>query len=213
MLKAEYYTRNKPRIFVQFDDLLSNPVDLIRSVEMNFRMHLKYSPESERAINEFLDPGLKHHKDEQKSTTVFPEFEIDHLYELFYGIHNGDITHLEENIIDAIRTNFYEKVVFYNKMCELSQVIIKKDAVIESLEKQEVEKNGLIDERTNTVEALRREIVSIKNVIIEKDRIIASNQIYLFQIIHSYTWKIGMIILYPFKLSKVKKIFSKLKRY
>ncbi len=63
MVSAEQFTRERPRVFIQFEQLLAAPHSVLDAVEEGLAIRLpRRSRKTEVLIGEFLDAELQHHK-------------------------------------------------------------------------------------------------------------------------------------------------------
>ena len=61
-LLAEKLTRGYERIFVNFEELITNTFEVISQISLKLSIPLdEKQKQNQRQIDEFLEPGLKHH--------------------------------------------------------------------------------------------------------------------------------------------------------
>jgi GT2 family glycosyltransferase len=73
-LDAEYYTRNQPRVFVSFDDLLADWRQVVVGIAGKFQIKWPTGPEiSGDEIGKLLDGSLKHHKHDRDTVRIASE--------------------------------------------------------------------------------------------------------------------------------------------
>ena len=62
-LSAEFHSRGLPRIFVDFDQIVKNPVEVLSKIEREANLVFPLSiKEAKENINDFVSPDLRHHK-------------------------------------------------------------------------------------------------------------------------------------------------------
>ena len=62
-LSAEFHSRGLPRIFVDFDQIVKNPAEVLSKIEREANLVFPVSiKEAKENINGFVSPGLRHHK-------------------------------------------------------------------------------------------------------------------------------------------------------
>lgn len=70
-LLAEKGTRGQPRVFINFENLMSDPLSILEGISSRLKFDWPLSPQSaENKIKEFLEPELCHHKACEESATV-----------------------------------------------------------------------------------------------------------------------------------------------
>lgn len=60
-LKAEYYSRQLPRLFISYPDFLQDPVSIMQRIKEKLSIDLNLEPNNLRNILSFLDKELRHH--------------------------------------------------------------------------------------------------------------------------------------------------------
>lgn len=117
-LLAEKLTRNYERIFINFDELIINTSEVISQISSKLSIPLdeKYKQNRRRIqIDEFLEPGLKHHNISIENVSEStPEIirKILSLSQQFNDANNADLT----KKFDALREELFGyKKLFYNK--------------------------------------------------------------------------------------------------
>ena len=111
-LYAEFYSRGLPRVFIEFDEVVKNPAEVLLKIEQesNLVFPLPVNEASEK-INNFVSPGLRHHK--ANAALERPEDPLSlmayELYCTFCEMAGEDKGSYE--VIDRIAANFnaYQK--------------------------------------------------------------------------------------------------------
>lgn len=112
-LMAEFYSRNKPRVFIDFNQIVSKPTLMIEKIriELNVKFPILLA-EAEQSILDFVSPNLHHHKIsstiDEKITERLP-LMANRLYHLLCQLTMGDDQSLK--LVDDIRNEFlaYQK--------------------------------------------------------------------------------------------------------
>ena len=108
-LNAEYVSRSYKRIFVSFEDLVSNEDEIINHIASTFELNIVNTLQSD--LDEFLESNLKHHNFTYDNISEhLPQFIQEILKQLMSR--NFD-DHL---MFDRIREDFmYNRELFFNK--------------------------------------------------------------------------------------------------
>ncbi len=62
LISSEIFTRNYPRVFINFNELLENSKSIVKFIEKKLNLNLQNSYiQNKKLIDDFLDPKLKHH--------------------------------------------------------------------------------------------------------------------------------------------------------
>ena len=131
-LLAEKYSREFERVFVSFDDLISNSSSVITLIsnKLNVAFKSKYK-KNKRLINDFLEPDLKHHNlsmDNLARNTYKIAWEVLQLKDKFH--HDTVFTEFDE----LRKELFSYQKLFYNKdiINTFSDLKISKKKMVES---------------------------------------------------------------------------------
>ena len=83
-LSAERYSRGLPRVFIDFDQVVTNAVGVLSKIEQEARLVFPYPvDEAKEKIKGFVSPGLRHHK---ADTLVPPQGELPLMAYELHGI-------------------------------------------------------------------------------------------------------------------------------
>ncbi|MBA2658339.1 MAG: hypothetical protein H0U72_01955 [Nitrosospira sp.] len=111
-LYAEFYSRGLPRVFIEFDEVVKNPAEVLLKIEQesNLVFPIPINEACEK-INSFVSPGLRHHKADatlQQPQEPLPRMAYD-LYRTFSERARDDKDSYE--VIDSIAADFnaYQK--------------------------------------------------------------------------------------------------------
>lgn len=112
-LKAEFYSRNYPRIFLSYYEFLKYPKKIFHSLKENIFPDIQLNPEIEKEVLSFLDNGLKHHNLEDQLPDHGSLPEIKTLFELLKSADLRDLSAEEIITAEKIRSKFHNTVKFY----------------------------------------------------------------------------------------------------
>jgi len=105
LLEAEYYTRGAPRIFVGYDELLSDWPGVIRRIGEVFDLAWPRSPETAEAeVNRFLTEALKHQQapeGELESRPEVTERVLEAYHTLMQAVQGRE---LDVSLLDDVRS-------------------------------------------------------------------------------------------------------------
>ena len=123
-VKAEYYSRNYPRIFLSYYEFLKNPGTFLSTLKESIFPDILVNKETEKEVLTFLDNGLKHHNLEDQ----FPDHaSLPQLKTLFGLLKSANLRDLTENEIlaaDQIRSQFYNTVKFYSGLSSEPEAVL-----------------------------------------------------------------------------------------
>ncbi|MCL5409204.1 MAG: hypothetical protein M1135_04240 [Candidatus Omnitrophica bacterium] len=123
LLYGEYYTRNTPRIFVNYDNVLNNTHQTIQKIEsdLNIKLPEKFSDVNDK-ITRFLEKDLKHHNlafsDLAKKIeySTLPSF----IFDIMEAYNNLTLGIIFDN--ETIRKNFDEWRNQYENLLNSKQI-------------------------------------------------------------------------------------------
>ncbi len=133
MLEAELYSRPFPRVYISFDELLRSPGKIIGSLSGMFGINFPRSyTDTDNEIVSFLDPNLKHHREDSPgSAGCLPQDILDY-YHILVNSNLTDKIGADELLkIDLIREKFFQTCrLFYDKVV-IRAVLEHDEAVAE----------------------------------------------------------------------------------
>ncbi|WP_150465532.1 sulfotransferase family protein [Francisella sp. SYW-2] len=111
-LFAEKFSRLYDRVFVSFDDLLSNTLFVVEymTLKLNINFRSKYN-DNENLISEFLEQGLKHHNSPMINPKDIAPKIVKSILEMKNNFNQGCIVNECEALMDEL---FDYKKIFYN---------------------------------------------------------------------------------------------------
>lgn len=84
-LDAEYDTRKSPRVFLNYDDLLSNWRKSVKKISKHLKVPISLSSEQISKVNDFLEDGLRH---DRLRTTIASD---DFITQMAFAVHDAFI--------------------------------------------------------------------------------------------------------------------------
>lgn len=97
MLDAEFYSRDFPRVFISFDELLKDPERIIKKISSSLNIKFpKGYRDVKSDIKQFLEPGLKHY-------TLIPDNLNRDLLEIIFDYYHLLLNLIREEKISANR--------------------------------------------------------------------------------------------------------------
>lgn len=119
LLQAELWTRTTERTFVNYEDILTQPVQILRQIAEQLNLFSSTDIDNKAAIiNDFIVSDLKHHHSTIASfehlnvPTYFNEF-----YELTHGLSKGKYSFINiQAKIDKIREQHYKYVTSFESI-------------------------------------------------------------------------------------------------
>lgn len=111
-LSAEFYSRSLSRVFIEFDQVLKNPTEVLLTIEKESNLVFPISvKEASAKIDAFVSPDLRHHKTDAMLEPAQDELSLMayELYRAFNEMSAGDKD--SHGLIDGIAADFaaYQK--------------------------------------------------------------------------------------------------------
>ena len=123
-LKAEFFSRNYPRIFLSYYEFLKDPKKIFHSLKENIFPDILLTPKIEKEVFSFLDNGLKHHNLEDKLPDHSSLPEIKTLFGLLKSADLRDLSAGEIITAEQIRSKFYDTVKFYSGLSKSPEAVL-----------------------------------------------------------------------------------------
>jgi hypothetical protein len=116
MLKAELYSRNYKRRWIEFNALVSNPVIIVQDILTEFGYSIETSREKCEEIEHFIESTLKHHNeaDMDVSHHYIPEIEL--FFKSLLKLKGDGESPDTYQTIDHLRGDFYNKYSFFHAL-------------------------------------------------------------------------------------------------
>ncbi|MGB0906165.1 MAG: sulfotransferase family protein [Maricaulaceae bacterium] len=121
MLEAERVTRDMPRSFVHYEDLLDAPTEEMKRLLSEMKVLLPYSElETQDQIERFVTPSLKRQRraDEDLRMDPMSEHWIAESYSAFQVLRRNSDSQAALKILDDIRNSYYPAIEFLYKAIE-----------------------------------------------------------------------------------------------
>lgn len=149
-LFAEKFSREHERVFIGFNNLISDPEGSVTLISEKLHINLKSEYAKKRQqIDDFLEPGLKHHN---QSIDSLPKNTSKVVRDIF--LHQNTFNDNEISIkFDVIREEFlgYQKI-FYNQ--EITNAFVELKIKTQNL----IETEKLLEHRTENVEQTTQQL-------------------------------------------------------
>lgn len=133
MLKAEKHTRNYPRIIIDYNYILADPIAALKKMLSIFPLHLPISPVLQEQVIQFVEPALNHCQRSRDSAPANNDLEFKWVYYIFKRITCCTITSEEQLELDLYSNWFYS--TFGSEKWPKVSVIVKARNEPEPLEK------------------------------------------------------------------------------
>lgn len=172
-LLSEKLSRNFPRVFIYFDELVQSPQAVIMQIDKKLKLNLafKYN-DRKKEVNEFLTPNLKHHNITLNRLSEDVPKLIHDIVSLMPNINETEQTAKFDSLHQQL---FGNQQLFYNDdflkdMQDLEQAKKELQSKNEELEKIKEElqtKEELLDQMASTLQVKELELEQTKNELIE----------------------------------------------
>ncbi|MGM0609380.1 MAG: hypothetical protein ACQESP_13305, partial [Candidatus Muiribacteriota bacterium] len=184
-LLAEKFTRDYERIFVNFDELLTNTPEVINKISSQLSIPLdeKYR-QNQKQIDEFLEPGLKHHNISVKNLSDSTPDIIKNILLLNDQFNYGMNTDLKTKF-DSLRDELFSyKKLFYNE--SIVNSLARGETARQNLKLKEQE----IRQAEQRIQTKNKKIIDLENQILKKNQNLEKLKNELTEIYSSKTWKL-----------------------
>ncbi|PHS36193.1 MAG: hypothetical protein COB07_12665 [Sulfurovum sp.] len=198
VLLAEKFSRDYKRVFIEFNELINNTKNSIRTIskELDIPLTSKYK-KNKKLINEFLEPSLKHHnlsidnlssnlpkivkeildlKDDFNDKTIFNKFdylreELFDYQKLFYS----------EDIVQT----FLELEQNRKILTEKEQTIVQKDKALTQTKESLTQTQENAEKIKQALEQNRKILTEKEQAIVQKDKELTQTKESLTQTQHN----------------------------
>jgi len=165
ILLSEKFSRGHQRIFIEFNELMSNTKDVIQQIseKLKINLNLKYD-EKKEALEKFLDTGLKHHNISMDDLPDNTPKIVKDILKLRDNFNQDDIT----SNFDLLRAELFGyKKLFYNQdiLDTAKEASIAKENLKQQLQEKEQElqeKEQELQEKEQYIHYLRELVQSLK---------------------------------------------------
>ena len=123
-VKAEYYSRNFPRIFISYFEFLKDPAKILTAIKETLHPDIHLDSETEKQVMTFLDRGLKHHnlEDQLAETAYLPQ--IKELFDVLNGANLRDLSTNEITIAERIKIQFSGMIKFFSGLSQKPEAVL-----------------------------------------------------------------------------------------
>jgi len=240
-LLAEKFSRGFERVFVGFDELISNTTQVLDeiSIKLSTNLNEKYY-KNKALVNEFLEPSLKHHNisiENLSANTPKIVKEVLSLKENFNDIDLSKEFDILRNELFSYQKLFYNSDIIntLNEIQSSKEQLTQKDKELSSSKEQLTQKEQAIankdKELTQTKETLTqkeqaiankdKELSSSKEQLTQKDKELSGSKEQLTQkdkVIQNKNQEIEalkdeLVLIYDSKSWKVTRMLRKFRRY
>ncbi len=108
MLRAELYTRGYPRSFLNYSDVLVDPVSALNRVVMQILPEFHPDPGLEERLRDFVEPVLNHNSLEQTGTPAGTSLQDD-LSRIMHQAGQTGLYASDFHALDRLHAEFYNK--------------------------------------------------------------------------------------------------------
>jgi GT2 family glycosyltransferase len=146
ILRAEYYSRDKERIFIYYEDLLHNSLNVINRISLKFGFDARSEELIKDSGESFIEPTLRHYEIDAKNFEITDESGQD-LFDLLLTLCvEHDLTPAQQKLLDHIRHGHQFLLQRYrqipvkeeHEIVRLKKIIKENELLIQRLqEKQE----------------------------------------------------------------------------
>lgn len=114
ILKAEFHSRNYPRLFVDYHDFLETPLTFLERIKASFGMKIRLEIDNEKKILQFVSKELSHHQSPSATHNDYCHEEVLKLHTITAKASGRDLSDEEISAMDTIRADFNLNFHFYN---------------------------------------------------------------------------------------------------
>ena len=187
-LEAETNSRNLPRIFTSYSDVLKNWASVADAAEQKFGFNWPVTQQwREERVSSLVEPGLRHHNTDANSRPLrqrFPKLISDSLDILEKW--SSDREHVEDrDILDGLRDQFNMAASLFfqplraldKKRLEVSALRKEAEAEKESFSLLKAEKDLLAEQVADASARLAEEQAALKGALSERDESLEKERI------------------------------------
>ncbi len=184
ILWAEQFSRAYRRVFVEFDELISDTEKSIVTIseKLNIKLLEKYR-QSRSSIDDFLEPSLKHHNIIVNNNSTEIPYAILKLLELDFNGNIGDQFDRLQLEIEAYRRLFYHQEIVdsIKKIPNLTERLLSQESQLQE-EKEKLHQcnnnfekdHKALEKAYKLVDEKKRTISSLKNILKESEKALQS---------------------------------------
>jgi hypothetical protein len=124
-LKAEEHSRTMDRVFLEYDSLLKDVINTLKTISDILRLDIKFDNDKKPVLNSFVEKKLKHHTPDNKNVDTNNINLVIQLFKILQRIDLKPITAKNESDIIDINKLFYSAFRFYNGIDDENDVVLK----------------------------------------------------------------------------------------
>ncbi len=124
-LKAEEHSRTMDRVFLEYDSLLKDVINTLKTISDILRLDIKFDQDKESVLNSFVEKKLNHHTPDNKNVDSNNINLVIQLFKILQRIDLKPITAKNESDIIDINKLFYSAFRFYNGIDDENDVVLK----------------------------------------------------------------------------------------
>ena len=143
-ISAENYTREMPRYFTSYDEILNNTDNFVENSQKKLGIYWpRNSKRSKSEISKFLSGSSRHHSHDMDDMCLLPPYSAELVENVYSILHlwakDGESTEAGIQKIDEVSREFVKQVPVYERICaEIGAVDAKVKALEEVLRQREV---------------------------------------------------------------------------
>jgi len=170
ILWAEQFSRKYSRVFIEFDELISNTEKSIATIseKLNVKFLEKYR-QNRSSIDNFLEPSLKHHNIVVNNNTTEIPNTILKILEVDF---NGNISDQFDRL--QIEIEAYRKLFYHQEIVDSIKNISNLKERLFSQESRLQEEKEKLHQCNNNLEKDRKELEDVYRLIDEKEGTLSS---------------------------------------
>jgi len=167
-LRAEKYSRTLQRAFVDYSDLINKPSETFKKIDAIIGLQSNEKLIEESGINSFIEPGLKHHAENENADhpNIPPLF--DDFYLLLKTMAQSEISSDNPEKFDVKSERFYSHLKFYHGLppdAGNNDLFVQRDEEQKNLHTKAAKLEGEIRELNLILQDKIQEIDTFKNEI------------------------------------------------
>jgi len=124
LLKAERFTRNNTRWILNYDDILKDPAGILKSILHKFSPVKVVDPIVENSVTSFVDPKLRHHEKDEKTSDRVPE-DVNALFSQLLSYRYNDQDSQFKETMDQQYDQFYTSTALFTGQDAIPEVMLQ----------------------------------------------------------------------------------------
>lgn len=175
-LLTEKFSRKNDRVFIEFDKLISDTFGTINEISEKLKLDLnKKYQEKKKEIDEFLEPGLKHHNISIENLSSNTPKIVREALRLKDKFNTADLTSEFDNLRNELfgyQKLFYNASIIktFNDLEYIKNVVIFKDQELLQIKQRLEQKEQESAQRREKLVQKDRELVQTKQNLAQKEQ-------------------------------------------